>query len=98
MSSITSTRKATAAPTTSRAQGPEANLSALKTTARKAETLNPRNVKSVPLLYSQNMPTLSFSKLTAGNGGSTLGDLGGVMRGVYLFQAVSPKSLLYEAP
>src|SRR2546425_5410208 len=99
MSSITSTRKATAAPTTSRAQGPEANLSALKTTARKAETLNPRNVKSVPLLYSQNMPTLSFSKLTAGNGGSSLGDLsGGVMRGVYLFQAVSPKSLLYEAP
>src|SRR3989449_11767162 len=97
MSSITRLRRVTATAMTRRDHSPGANLSALKTTAKKAETTNPRNVKSMPRLYSQNIPTLSFSKSTAGNGGSWLGDLsGGVMRDVYLFQAVSPKSLLYS--
>src|SRR2546427_12895656 len=83
MSSIVRIRKKTATVTTSRVHNPGAYLSALKTTAKKAETANPRNVKSMPRLYSQNMPTLSFSKLTAGNGGFWLGDLsGGVMRDV----------------
>src|SRR2546428_8153980 len=96
MSSITRLRRVTATAMTRRDHSPGANLSALKTTAKKAETTNPRNVKSMPRLYSQNIPTLSFSKSTAGNGGAWLGDfLGGVMRDVYFFPAVFPKSFFY---